>query len=139
MRFCLEKLGMTPLGGIEPPGFLEGGDFFPAGPDLCMVGVGLRSNIAAVEQCMRKDWFGTRRVAVVKDDHDQSQDRMHLDCACALARGGDHRERGRRDGQGWHGAGCHHRRASVPCVAAEGVFFSVVTVTVCGVAMLRRV
>lgn len=39
----------------------------------------MRSNIAAVKQLMEQDLFGTRRVAVVKDYFDQSQQRMHLD------------------------------------------------------------
>ena len=50
MRFCFQKLGITVLGQVDPPGYLEGGDFFPAGEDLCFVGVGLRSNELAVFQ-----------------------------------------------------------------------------------------
>ena len=72
--------GIGILGAIEKPGYLEGGDFFPAGLQLCFVGVGLRSNFAACQQLMDHDWLGTQYVAVVKDCHDQSQDRMHLDC-----------------------------------------------------------
>jgi len=84
MRFCLDKLGLPVIGGVEPPGFLEGGDFFPAGEDLCFIGVGLRSNMEACEQLMERDLLGTRRVAVVLDRFDQSQDRMHLDCVFSI-------------------------------------------------------
>ncbi|KAI8474870.1 MAG: hypothetical protein J3K34DRAFT_517740 [Monoraphidium minutum] len=80
MRFCFNKLGMPIIGEIEAPGFLEGGDFFPCGQDLAMVGIGLRSNLEACEQLMQKDLLGTRRFAVVRDDFDKNQDRMHLDC-----------------------------------------------------------
>jgi arginine deiminase len=31
MRFCFRKLGLPVVGEIEAPGYLEGGDFFPAG------------------------------------------------------------------------------------------------------------
>ncbi|KAL0212099.1 hypothetical protein RCL1_005725 [Eukaryota sp. TZLM3-RCL] len=80
MKFCLEKLGLNVLGMVQGKGRLEGGDFFPFGDDMCFVGIGLRSNIEAINQLMENDWFGTRRVVVVRDDFDRSQDRMHLDC-----------------------------------------------------------
>ena len=67
--------------------FLEGGDFFPAGEHLALVGVGLRTNYAAAKQLMEKDLLGCRRLAVVRDDFDQSQDRMHLDCVFSLLSG----------------------------------------------------
>lgn len=40
MKFCFDKLGVPIIGQIPNPGKLEGGDFFPVGKDLCMVGVG---------------------------------------------------------------------------------------------------
>mmetsp|Transcript_9474 Transcript_9474/g.24329 ORF Transcript_9474/g.24329 Transcript_9474/m.24329 type:complete len:382 (-) Transcript_9474:131-1276(-) len=83
MKFCFHKLGIPVIGQVEAPGYLEGGDFFPAG-DLCFIGVGLRSNEIAVKQLMEKDYFGTQRVAVVKDLFDQNQDRMHLDCVFSI-------------------------------------------------------
>lgn len=58
---------------MSDPGFLEGGDFYPAGKDLCFVGVGLRSNLAACMQLMEQDWFGTDRVAIVNDEFDHHQ------------------------------------------------------------------
>ena len=65
--------GLPVLGDIEEPGFLEGGDYFAAGEDLALVGVGLRSNIEACEQLMNRDWLGTDRLAVVRDDFEQHQ------------------------------------------------------------------
>ena len=50
------------------------------GEELCFVGVGLRSNMEAVNYIMEQDLFGTHRVAVVYDRFDHNQDRMHLDC-----------------------------------------------------------
>ncbi|KXZ51615.1 hypothetical protein GPECTOR_12g579 [Gonium pectorale] len=84
MRFCFNKLGMAVAGEVREPGFLEGGDFFPMSRDLCMVGIGLRSNLAACQQLMEEDLLGTRRLAVVRDDFDQHQDRMHLDCVFSV-------------------------------------------------------
>ena len=84
MKFVFRKLGIAVTGEIREPGFLEGGDFFPAGADLCFVGVGLRSNFAACRQLMDEDLLGTRRLAVVRDELEQSQDRMHLDCAFSI-------------------------------------------------------
>lgn len=84
MRFCFNKLGIPVRGEISEPGFLEGGDFFPISQDLCMLGIGLRSNFEACKQLMSRNLLGTRRFAVVRDDNDQSQDRMHLDCVFSM-------------------------------------------------------
>ncbi|GIL80090.1 hypothetical protein Vretimale_12910 [Volvox reticuliferus] len=84
MRFCFNKLGMAVAGEIREPGYLEGGDFFPMGSDLAMAGIGLRSNIEACKQLMDEDLLGTRRFAVVRDEFDQHQDRMHLDCVFSV-------------------------------------------------------
>ena len=65
--------GLPVVGVIEPPGYLEGGDFFPAGRDLALVGIGLRSNFEACHQLMERDMLGTRRLAVVKDQFEQHQ------------------------------------------------------------------
>ena len=40
MNFCFRKIGLPVIGAIKHPGYLEGGDFFPAGQDLCFIGVG---------------------------------------------------------------------------------------------------
>lgn len=84
MRFCFGKLGVPVAGAIAEPGFLEGGDFFPAGRDLALLGIGLRSNMDAARQLMDRDLLGTRRFAVVRDDFEQHQDRMHLDCVFSI-------------------------------------------------------
>lgn len=78
-KWCFNKLGMKVVGEIPSSGRLEGGDFFPMGQDLCMIGVGVRTNMTAVWHCMDNDLFGTKRVAVVKDCFDWDQQRMHLD------------------------------------------------------------
>ena len=61
------------VGEIEEPGFLEGGDYFAAGEDLALVGVGLRSNQEACDQLMERNWLGSDRLAVVRDDFEQHQ------------------------------------------------------------------
>ncbi|PRP77997.1 hypothetical protein PROFUN_04121 [Planoprotostelium fungivorum] len=78
-KFCFEKLGMPVIGEIPQGGALEGGDFFPIGNDLCMIGLGLRTNWKAIHHCFDNDLFGTTHVAVVKDCFDWAQERMHLD------------------------------------------------------------
>eukprot|EP00163_Fabomonas_tropica_P032414 TRINITY_DN8108_c0_g1_i1.p1 TRINITY_DN8108_c0_g1~~TRINITY_DN8108_c0_g1_i1.p1 ORF type:complete len:293 (+),score=51.62 TRINITY_DN8108_c0_g1_i1:162-1040(+) len=85
LRKCFELLGIPIVGSVSAPGTLEGGDFIPLGTDLCLIGVGLRTNMQAVEECMENDWFGTRRVGVVIDETDLSQDRMHLDTVFNIA------------------------------------------------------
>jgi len=84
LGFCLCKLGLSLIGEIVEPGFLEGGDFIPASKDLALLGIGLRSNYEAARQLMDQDLLGTRRFAVVRDDFEQHQDRMHLDCVFAI-------------------------------------------------------
>lgn len=61
------------VGEIKEPGYLEGGDFFPAGRDLGLVGVGLRSNFEACQQLMDEDLLGVRRLAVVRDENEMHQ------------------------------------------------------------------
>eukprot|EP01023_Acetabularia_acetabulum_P053428 TRINITY_DN5981_c0_g2_i4.p1 TRINITY_DN5981_c0_g2~~TRINITY_DN5981_c0_g2_i4.p1 ORF type:complete len:481 (-),score=67.21 TRINITY_DN5981_c0_g2_i4:315-1757(-) len=84
MNFCFNKLGLPVIGKIVEPGYLEGGDFIPAGLDLAFLGVGLRSNEEAAHQLMSKNLLGTSRFAVVKDQFEQHQDRMHLDCVFSI-------------------------------------------------------
>jgi arginine deiminase len=38
-----------------------------------MLGIGLRSNMAACQQLMDADTLGTRRFAIIKDDFDRHQ------------------------------------------------------------------
>lgn len=79
LSFCFQKLGLPVVGAIKAPGFLEGGDFFMAGR-VAFVGVGMRSNAEAAQQLMDGDLVGTRYVALVRDDFERDQGRMHLDC-----------------------------------------------------------
>jgi len=79
LRLVWEILGVPIRGSVEEPGKLEGGDFIPIDKELCLIGVGLRTNMEAVKQLMDQDLWGTKSVGVVIDQNDQSQDRMHLD------------------------------------------------------------
>jgi arginine deiminase len=84
-----QRAGLGITGRIEnekgkEEAYLEGGDFFPAGEDLALLGIGLRTNYAAARQLMDKDLLGTSRFAVVRDELDQNQDRMHLDCVFSI-------------------------------------------------------
>lgn len=79
MEFCFKKLGLNVIGRVPYPATLEGGDFFPAGENLSLIGIGPRSNWAAVKYLLEGDLIGTERVAVVKDQFEQKQERMHLD------------------------------------------------------------
>lgn len=79
MEFCFKKLGLNVIGRVPEPGHLEGGDFFPAGPELAFVGVGPRSDWPAIEYLLKEDLFGTEAVAVVRDELEKKQERMHLD------------------------------------------------------------
>lgn len=72
-RHYAPAAGLPIAGNIIEPGFLEGGDFFPMGQDLALVGVGLRSNVEACQQLMDRDLLGTRRLGVVRDDFDRHQ------------------------------------------------------------------
>lgn len=75
-------IGLPVLGRIEAPGYLEGGDFFPAGHDLALVGIGLRSNMEACQQLMDQDMLGANRFAVVRDDFEQHQVRVDDSFVC---------------------------------------------------------
>jgi hypothetical protein len=84
LAFCCS--GLPIAGHIHEPGFLEGGDFFPMGQDLALVGVGLRSNVEACQQLMDRDLLGTRRLGVVRDDFDRHQVRpLRLNMLLAAA------------------------------------------------------
>jgi arginine deiminase len=83
LEFCLRKLGVNVVGRVAE-GYLEGGDFFPCGREMCFVGVGPRSDAGSVHWMMKNDLFGTERVVVVRDEIDKHQDRMHLDCVFSI-------------------------------------------------------
>lgn len=79
LLFCLRKLGLHVIGRVPVPGYLEGGDFFPAGDKLSLLGLGMRTDHKAAEYLLSNDLFGTETVALVKDDLEKRQERMHLD------------------------------------------------------------
>ncbi|GAB4543448.1 MAG: hypothetical protein Kow0063_36620 [Anaerolineae bacterium] len=81
-HWLLEQLGVAPIYRVQAPGFLEGGDFLPAG-DFVFQGQGLLSNEDGVGQCLERRVYGYVEVAVVKDPYSQ-MDEMHLDTYFSL-------------------------------------------------------
>lgn len=79
MEFCLRKQGLNVMARVPAPGHLEGGDFFPVGEHLALLGIGPRTDWSAAEYLLKNDLFGTTTVAIVRDDFDRRQERMHLD------------------------------------------------------------
>ncbi|MCQ2341314.1 MAG: arginine deiminase family protein [Paludibacteraceae bacterium] len=77
IRACYDYLGESPILTIEGDGYLEGGDYIPAGT-VAFIGCGMRTNLAGIEQIMRHNAFGHDTVIVVKD-HRFWQMQMHLD------------------------------------------------------------
>eukprot|EP01013_Petalomonas_cantuscygni_P029691 TRINITY_DN554_c0_g1_i1.p1 TRINITY_DN554_c0_g1~~TRINITY_DN554_c0_g1_i1.p1 ORF type:complete len:588 (-),score=53.65 TRINITY_DN554_c0_g1_i1:252-2015(-) len=78
-EFCFQQLGIPVIGRIPPTETLEGGDFLAVSEDLAMLGIGLRTTYGAALHLMENDLLGVRRFAVVRDEHDLAQERMHLD------------------------------------------------------------
>jgi len=87
LRRTFEFLGVPAVGYItrnDTPGAsivstLEGGDYVAAANNLAFLGSGLRSNDGAAAQLMGRGLLGVPRLAVVRDDGDRQQKRMHLD------------------------------------------------------------
>jgi len=79
MQQVFENLGVKTIGEVPENAYLEGGDFFVAKPDLSMLGVGMRTNFKAAAYLMENDLLGTDRFALVLDENDFTQQRMHLD------------------------------------------------------------
>jgi len=79
MRQVFKNLGVSFIGEIPEDAYLEGGDFFIARNDLAMVGIGCRTNMNAAAYLMENDLLGTERFALVVDETDLDQQRMHLD------------------------------------------------------------
>jgi arginine deiminase len=77
VKLALSNLGITPALEIKSRGRLEGGDYIPAG-DMELIGQGLRTNAAAIQQILDANAFGAKRVVVVKDAW-KHQQQMHLD------------------------------------------------------------
>ncbi len=77
-EFCLDKIGMPPIGKITGRNaYLEGGDFLPMGR-TAFIGRGLRTTQAAIDQLMDNDWLGCDTLVVVNDRW-LEQEQMHLD------------------------------------------------------------
>ena len=79
MEIVFRNLGAKIIGRIPEGTFLEGGDFFVAKDDLCMLGIGLRTKIDAAYYLMNNNLLGSRRFALIIDQYDLDQQRMHLD------------------------------------------------------------
>jgi len=79
MEIVFKNLGARIIGRIPEGTFLEGGDFFVAKNDLCMLGIGLRTKIDAAYYLMENNLLGSRRIALIIDENDLDQQRMHLD------------------------------------------------------------
>lgn len=83
MKQVFENLNIKILGSITEEynknAYLEGGDFIPARENLAMLGVGLRTTIEAAKYLMENDFLGTQYFAIIYDDEDLDQQRMHLD------------------------------------------------------------
>lgn len=78
VEFCLEKIGLSPIGRIEDDdAYLEGGDFLPFGRNA-FIGCGMRTTQSAINQLMDNDWIGCDTLVVVKDRL-WEQEQMHLD------------------------------------------------------------
>jgi len=77
VKFVLKKMGITPIYEVVGSGRLEGGDYFSVG-EVAMIGQGLRTNPEGVKQLLDNQIFGSKFVAVVKDNW-KDQEEMHLD------------------------------------------------------------
>ena len=78
MKQVFKNLKVDIIGEVNQ-GYLEGGDFFVARENLTMLGLGLRTDILGAKYLMEKDLLGTRYMALVYDENDLDQQRMHLD------------------------------------------------------------
>ncbi|KNC83559.1 hypothetical protein SARC_04206 [Sphaeroforma arctica JP610] len=79
LRHVFERLGLPIIANLPQPLQMNGKDYVPAGADLCFMGVGLGTNESSVRYLMKKEVFGTARVAVVRDIFDRSPERGYLD------------------------------------------------------------
>jgi arginine deiminase len=110
MKFVWDQLGVQTIDRLKFPCALEGGDFFPLGKDVALLGVGLRTNMDAAHALLRSDAIRAQKVVVVEDIRDLNQKRTHLDtffspidekvCMC-LGEVADDDERYRRMAHVW--------------------------------------
>jgi arginine deiminase len=79
MALVWEQLGVNPIARLKGLCELEGGDFFPLGKDLALLGVGQRTNVETVEMIVQSDVVRSSRIVVVEDTDDFDLGRSHLD------------------------------------------------------------
>jgi arginine deiminase len=79
MRQVFTNLGVKIVGEVPTGCLLEGGDFMILNPDLAVLGIGMRTNFEAAVYLMENDLIGCQRLALVIDENDMAQERMHLD------------------------------------------------------------
>jgi arginine deiminase len=79
MHQVFRNLKVCIIGEVPEKTFLEGGDFYIAKEDLAILGLGMRSTFSAAAYLMEKDLLGCERFALVFDETDFHQQRMHLD------------------------------------------------------------
>jgi len=79
MRQVFINLGVKIIGETPIGATLEGGDFMIIKPDLALLGIGMRTNVNSAYYLMENDLIGCERLALVIDENEFSQDRMHLD------------------------------------------------------------
>ena len=82
MEQVFKNINATIVGNALEGGnnsYLEGGDFYVAKEDLSMLGVGLRTTLDGAKYLMENDLLGTKFLAIIYDDEDLDQQRMHLD------------------------------------------------------------
>jgi len=79
MRQVFVNLGVNIIGNVPNNCLLEGGDFMILKPELAVLGIGMRTNFEAACYLMENDLIGCERLALIIDENDLSQERMHLD------------------------------------------------------------
>jgi arginine deiminase len=79
LKTVFENMGAKIIGEIPENGKLEGGDFYPLRGHLALLGIGIRTNIEAANYLMKNDLLGTEKFALIIDETDLNQKRMHLD------------------------------------------------------------
>jgi len=79
MRQVFINLGVNIVGEVPNGCLLEGGDFMILNPSLAVLGLGMRTNFEAAVYLMENDLLGCERLALVIDQNDFAQERMHLD------------------------------------------------------------
>jgi arginine deiminase len=79
MALVWEQLGVNPLARLKGLCELEGGDFFPLGQDLALIGIGQRTNVETVETILKSHVVGSSKMVVVEDADNFDVLRAHLD------------------------------------------------------------